>query len=415
MKPFSACLLILAFAFAATIGRAQNEDAGKRTVLLWSEGAPDAKGPGPEHQPSLEVFCPESNASGAAVVICPGGGYGNLALDHEGKQIAQYYNSIGVTAFVLTYRHSSTGYHHPTPLNDAKRAIRWVRDHAEEYNIDPSRIGITGFSAGGHLASTAATLFDKGNPDSPDKIERASSRPDFLVLGYPVISLNDTFTHKGSRNNLLGPDKKDDDQLAQQLSSQHNVTAETPPTFIFQTDEDTVVPAENAVGFYLALRQHKIPSEIHIYQRGVHGVGLMQGDPILSTWSKHLTHWLRNNRFLRPSNTGEVSGKVTVNGKPISWGSITFVPEDSLLPIISTRIRNGEFGSKNRDQVPVGKHQLKIMFSAADANLSAKDAPTGVAETTKISPTSADDLTTEIKEGPNHLTLDLNWPKPEGS
>lgn len=416
MKLLAITLLFAATTALPTFAQSPNPEKQKpdniNTVPLWPTGAPQAKGQGPDHQPTLDVYCPE-NANGAAVVICPGGGYRGLAQDHEGKQIAQYYTSIGVSAFVLTYRHGGNGYHHPIPLNDAKRAIRWVRDHAEEYRIDPNRIGITGFSAGGHLASSAATLFDKGNPDAEDKIDRASSRPNFLVLGYPVISLSDTFIHQGSRNNLLGPDKQNDNTLANQLSSQNNVTPETPPTFIFQTDEDTVVPAENAVSFYLALRKNKVPAEMHIYQNGPHGVGLMHGDPILSTWSKHLTLWLRNHRFLQPTAIADVSGNITVNGKPISWGNITFQPENQHLPLITARIRNGQFTAANQLGIPIGKHKLKIMFSAADVPLTTIQAPTGVVETTSLNSNSDQEIHFEVKENhPNQLNLDINWTTP---
>lgn len=384
--------------------------AAPQVVPLWPNGAPGAKGKEAKDIPILEVYCPEANSSGAAVVVFPGGGYGSLALDHEGKQIAQFYNSLGVTAFVLHYRLGTNGYHHPIELNDAKRSIRWVRDHAEEYNLDPNRIGINGFSAGGHLASTAATLFDKGDPNAEDPIERVSSRPDFVVLCYPVISLSDASTHKGSRANLLGPDKKDDEALAKDLSSQLNVTAETPPTFIFQTDEDTVVPAENAIAYYLALRKHQIPAEMHIYQSGPHGVGLMHGDPVLSTWSKHLADWLRDNGWLRPSAKASVQGTVSINDKPVSWGSVTFYPEDRLLPVITARLRDGKFNTGKGNRVPVGKHRIRVLFSAEDVDKPNSDEnQDGVIETGKSSPDSTDDITFEVKEGVNTLPLTLTW------
>ena len=271
--------------------------ATAETIKLWPKGAPGAKGDKPEDMPTLDIYPAEKDANGAAMVVCPGGGYGGLALDHEGKQVAEFYNSLGVTAFVLHYRLGSKGYHHPIEINDAKRAIRWVRANAAKFKIDAARIGITGFSAGGHLAASASTLFDEGDVNAADAVDRVSSRPDVCVLGYPVITMMNDFTHKGSRNNLLGPDK-DNDELAAKLSAQNNVTARTPTTFIFQTDADSAVPAENAVAFYLALRKTKVPAEIHIYQPGSHGVGLKLADPVLGTWSQHLAAWLRGNHFV---------------------------------------------------------------------------------------------------------------------
>jgi len=318
MKKSAAALI---FVFAISLAHAVTPE----TVVLWPKGAPGAKGDKPEDTPRIDVYPATEKPCGAAMVVCPGGGYGGLAADHEGRQVAQFYNSLGVTTFVLYYRLGSKGYHHPIEVNDAKRALRWVRSNAQNFHIDPQRIGITGFSAGGHLASTAATLFDDGDANAADPIDRVSSRPDVCVLGYPVITMMNDFTHKGSRANLLGPDKADD-ELAAKLSSQNNVTDRTPPTFIFQTDEDTAVPAENAVNYYLALRKHHVPAEMHIYQRGPHGVGLMHGDPILGTWRLHLADWLRAGGFLGATKRGAVEGTVTVNGKPVSWGSVTFYP-----------------------------------------------------------------------------------------
>lgn len=285
---------LILFVFALSVS---TYAAAPESVNLWPQGAPGAKGNKPEDIPRVEIYMAAEKPNGAAMVICPGGGYGALATDHEGKQVAQFYNSLGVTAFVLYYRLGSKGYHHPIELNDARRALRWVRSNAQKFAIDPQRIGITGFSAGGHLASTAATLFDDGDASATDPVDRVSSRPDVCVLGYPVITMTGEFMHKGSRANLLGPDKNND-ELAAKLSSQNNVTGRTPPTFIFQTDEDKGVPAENAVHYYLSLRKHHVPAEMHIYQRGPHGVGLKQDDPILGTWRFHLADWLRVGGFL---------------------------------------------------------------------------------------------------------------------
>ena len=258
--------------------------------LLWPDGAPGALGDADADKPSLTPYLvPEGRGTGSAIVVCPGGGYQHLALDHEGAQVAQWLNSIGVAAFVLQYR-LGPRYHHPIELGDAQRAIRTVRAKAAAYRVLPDRVGIMGFSAGGHLASTAATHFDAGNAAAADLIDRVSSRPDFAVLVYPVISFT-TYTHRGSRDNLLGPDP--DPKLVESLSNELQVTAATPPTFLFHTSTDTVVPAENSVLFYLALRKAGVPAEMHIYERGPHGVGLAPTDEALSTWPARLADWLR--------------------------------------------------------------------------------------------------------------------------
>ena len=253
--------------------------------------APGAKGDQPADKPTLSVFLPErQKAVGTAVVICPGGGYSGLAIDHEGRQIAQWFNSFGVAAFILEYRHRGRGYGHPAPMQDAQRAIRTVRTRAGQWKIAPDRIGIMGFSAGGHLASTAGTHFDKGNPASADPIERVSCRPDFLILCYPVIAFDEPYSHRGSQTNLLGANA--DPALVRSLSNEKQVTSQTPPTFLFHTDEDTGVPAENSVQFYLALRRAGVPAEMHIYRIGPHGLGLAAKVPGTSTWPDRLRDWM---------------------------------------------------------------------------------------------------------------------------
>jgi acetyl esterase/lipase len=242
-------------------------------------------------KPSLSIFLPPAGrATGSAVVVCPGGGYGFLAVDHEGKQIAQWLSSMGIAAFMLKYR-LGPRYHHPAPLLDAQRAIRTVRSRAAEFGISPDSIGIWGFSAGGHLASSASTHFDAGDPKAADPIDRVSSRPDFAILAYPVISFTTEYTHKGSRENLLGKDP--DPKLVEYLSSEKQVTRDTPPTFLFHTDEDVVVPPENSVLYYLALRKAGVPAEMHVFQRGPHGVGLAATDQTLVVWQQVLANWLR--------------------------------------------------------------------------------------------------------------------------
>jgi acetyl esterase/lipase len=259
--------------------------------LLWPDGAPGALGTADTDKPALTPYLvPEGRGTGTAVVVCPGGAYAHLASDHEGAQVAQWLNSLGVAAFVLQYR-LGPRYHHPIELGDAQRAIRTVRAKAAEYRVLPDRVGIMGFSAGGHLASTAATHFDAGAPDAHDPIDRVSSRPDFAALVYPVITLTEPYTHHGSRENLLGPDP--DPKLVASLSNELQVTANTPPTFLYHTSTDTVVPPENSVLFYLALRKAGVPAEMHIYAQGPHGVGLGATDEALSSWPARLADWLR--------------------------------------------------------------------------------------------------------------------------
>jgi acetyl esterase/lipase len=250
----------------------------QRTELLWPDGAPGALGTTDEDRPTLTIYLPPpEKASGAGVVVCPGGGYRNLAMDHEGKQIAEWLNAHGLAGFVLKYR-LGPRYHHPAMIDDAHRALTYVREHAQEFHIKTDRIGIWGFSAGGHLAATAGTRFD------------VTTRPDFLILGYPVITLEPPFAHQGSRKNLLG--EQPDPKLVQNLSNETQVSSQTPPTFLFLTDGDKAVPAENSVMFYLALRKAGVPAEMHIYERGPHGVGLASKDPVLSTWGDRLADWL---------------------------------------------------------------------------------------------------------------------------
>ncbi len=227
------------------------------------------------------------------MIVCPGGGYSGLSMDKEGDQIARWLNSLGVTSFVLKYR-LGPKYHHPIELGDAQRAIRTVRAKAAEYRVLPDRVGIMGFSMpAAHLAATAGTHFDTGKPDAADPIDRLGSRPDFLILCYPVVSLTN-YVHQGSKRNLLGDNP--DPKLVETLSNETQVTAQTPPTFLFHTNADTGVPAENSMLFFMALRKAGVPAEIHIYEKGPHGVGLAQTDEALSTWPSRLADWLARPR-----------------------------------------------------------------------------------------------------------------------
>jgi acetyl esterase/lipase len=247
-------------------------------VLLWPNGAPGAVGNEDADKPSLTPWIPK-NPNGLGIVVCPGGGYGALAMDHEGRQVAAWLNSQGIAAFVLKYR-LGPRYRHPAPIQDAQQALRMVRQRAEEWKVSRDRIGIMGFSAGGHLASTAATHWGPG------------TRPDFAVLGYPVVTFtNEPYVHKGSRRNLLGdtPDPK----LVEDLSNELQVNSNTPPVFLFHTNQDAGVPPENSVLFYLACRKANVPAEMHIYENGPHGVGLGHMDIALSSWPARLADWLR--------------------------------------------------------------------------------------------------------------------------
>ncbi len=310
-------------------------------ILLWPDGAPGAKGTADTDQPWLWVYpAAKEIANGTAVVICPGGGYGILAVDHEGTQVAKWYNSIGVTAFVLKYRLAP--YRHPVPMQDVQRAIQYVRSHAEDYKLSPKRIGVAGFSAGGHLASTAATHFVAAKPDAKDPVEQVSSRPDFAVLAYPVISMTQPFGHAGSKKNLLGDNP--DEKLSRLLSNELQVTAETPPTFLFHTGDDTGVPVENALAFYAACRAAKVPAELHVYEFGPHGVGLAPGSTALFTWKNHLHDWLRNSGLLTDLERAAVTGKLTLNGQPIQWGQLRLTPKDAPhLPSSFAMIHQGNF------------------------------------------------------------------------
>lgn len=262
------------------------------TVLqLWERDVPGAVGNEAQDRPSITVYLPPSDrATGAGVVVCPGGGYCFLAVDHEGQQIAEWLNAQGVAAFVLRYR-IAPRYGHPAPLLDAQRAVRLVRSKAADWHLDPDRIGIWGFSAGGHLASSVSTHFDAGDPNAADPVERRSCRPDFAILGYPVISFTEAYRHPGSRDNLLGKDLSP--ELCDLFSNEKQVTSETPTTFLFHTDDDAGVLPENSVAYYLALRRAGVPAEMHIYAKGEHGVGLAQSDPFLSNWPALLANWLK--------------------------------------------------------------------------------------------------------------------------
>jgi len=296
MKSF--CAALAAVMVLGQIGlRAQAPPEQPSSMPLWPDGAPGALGTNSNDIPTLTAFLPAAGtATGAAMVICPGGGYGGLA-SHEGKDYALWFNEQGIAGFVLKYRLGSSGYRHPRMLQDAARAVRLVRFHAGDWKLDPKRIGIIGSSAGGHLASTLLTHFDLGEAGAADPVDRVSCRPDLGVLCYPVITMGD-LTHHGSRDNLLGLNPPP--ELIWELSNELHVTPQTPPCFLFHTDEDKAVPVENSIAFAEALRRASVPFELHVFQTGPHGIGLGSkiDDPAhWHPWTRDCQHWLKEQGF----------------------------------------------------------------------------------------------------------------------
>lgn len=284
------------------LGCGGNLAAAADPIRLWAGVAPGALGEADHDIPTITSYLPAADkASGTSIIVCPGGGYGGLA-PHEGEGYAKWLTDNGVAAFVLKYRLGSKGYRHPIMLGDVSRAIRLVRSHAAEWKIDPKRVGVMGSSAGGHLASTAVTHFDAGKPDAADAVDRQSSRPDFGVLCYAVISMEDGVTHGGSKANLLGKDP--DPKLVELLSNEKQVTKNTPPCFVWSTQEDKAVPVTNSLRFVSALQKNGVAYDFHVYQKGPHGIGLSEGKNgaaagEIHPWGKDLLFWMRQNSWLK--------------------------------------------------------------------------------------------------------------------
>jgi acetyl esterase/lipase len=261
-------------------------------MLLWPGDMPGEISDTEGYKPTLTAYLPSENiATGSAVVICPGGGYGSLSVTYEGDDVAKWFNSQGLAAFVLQYRQRDAGYGHPAPVQDVQRAMRTVRARAGEWGVKPDRIGIIGFSAGGHLASCAGTLFTNNFYEPKDDIDSASCRPDFMILMYPVITMSAPHTHEGSRKKLLGDGPSQ--ELLDLMSTEKQVTKETPPTFLVHTGEDEAVPAENSVLFYSALRNAGVSAQLHIYDKGPHGVALGHGYGDVKSWPDRCLSWMR--------------------------------------------------------------------------------------------------------------------------
>jgi len=283
--------------------------ATPQVIPIWPEGVPGGlPNATPEiveeggrvsnvHVPTVAVYpAAPAVANGTAVVVCPGGGYARLAADHEGDAVAKWLNGLGVSAFVLRYRLKEYG--HPAPLRDVLRAIRLVRSEAAKWKVDPARIGVLGFSAGGHLASSAATLFDAPEGRTGAPLDTVSARPDFAILVYPVISLKPPYYHSGSKVNLIGEKAAPD--LVDHLCTDLQVTPRTPPTFLVHGGTDATVAPENSVLFYSALRRAGVPAEMHLYQEGPHGIGLKPGYGPMSDWPARCAEWMKARNLLKP-------------------------------------------------------------------------------------------------------------------
>lgn len=318
-------------------------------VRLWDERAPSATGDGLLDQPVLSVHL-SASGNGCGVIVCPGGGYRTLASDHEGLQVARWLNRSGIAAFVLRYR-LGPAYHSSVSLLDAKRAMRFVRAHAEHYALDADRIGLLGFSAGGHLICAVGTDFDNGDPANADPVERQGCRPDFIAPVYAV-----TNGRKRGR-------KADEYHAVDEA-----VTPQTPPAFIVATHEDAIVPASQSTLLYDALLAAGVDAELHVFNDGEHGLGLMTGDPDVAQWAELFARWLRRRAFLTNAPRIEVSGSLVIDGMAPGMAWITFVPEDESRPIARVRINRA---SEGRFLVPVAKgptagwHEMRI-FHVSD-------------------------------------------------
>ena len=277
-------------------------------VKLWPKGTPgEVVSPKPEEtfdgrrvryvsEPTLTVYLPSKEQNtGVAVVICPGGGYGIEAMDHEGYDVADFLQSHGIAGIVLKYRLPYG--HSELPLQDAQQAMRMVRFHAEEWRIDPTKVGIAGFSAGGHLASTLSTHFDSGKKDAEDTIDRLSSRPDFSILLYPVVTFKEEWGHMGSRENLIG--KTNDWRIIERFCNELQVTSQTPPAFIALADDDTAVKPRNSIEYYLALKREGIPAELHIFKEGGHGFGMHKTGKAHDQWPLMVVEWMKAMKYIK--------------------------------------------------------------------------------------------------------------------
>jgi acetyl esterase/lipase len=301
----SLALLLLAVSSWAPL-HAQTTPA--KTLNVYPGAAPGALGHTPADIPTIDVYLPASNPTHTAVLVIPGGGYHDVVADREGAEPAQWLAQRGVAAFVLHYRVAP--YHYPAPIADAQRAMRLLRSRASEFGYAPDHLGAWGFSAGGHITSILATLFDNGSSASPDPIEHASDRPDFVVLAYPVISMKPGVGHTDSRKELLGPTP--DPALVALLSAEDHVTPMSPPAFVFTTNDDDVVPSQNSTLYVTACQRAGVPVEFHMFEHGHHGVGLAEKLPVLHLWTTLLESWMIQNQWMAIAEmTAQAAGAVS--------------------------------------------------------------------------------------------------------
>lgn len=305
---------------------AEPETVDRRVEPLWPDGAPEAKGSEPADIPAISIMTPDGPRSGAAVIVCPGGGYWVHAIDHEGRQVGHWLNSLGVTAFVLQYRLKDR-YEPRHAFMDAQRALRYVRHHADRFDIDPHRLGILGFSAGGHLASATSVNFDPGNPNADDPVNRHSSRPDFAILCYAAPGP----TTQWGEEKPFGRRKP---------------TADTPPTFLWVTQRDRF--AAEGVEYYQLLHEADVEAELHVFGGwGPHGTGLAPGEPTIGHWPDLAADWMRKTGLLTDQPRLKVTGRITLDGQPLNRGWITFIPTGEgaqFRPIVATHISHNDDG-----------------------------------------------------------------------
>ena len=391
MRIISLCILALAGGAGVAPGDAV---LGHEQVLLWPAGAPGAKGDEAVDRPALTIHlaAPAEN-TGAAVVVNPGGGYRILASDHEGLQVARWLNSVGINAFVLRYR-LLPKYDSSVALLDAQRAVRYVRSNAEELGISPSRIGVLGFSAGGHLTTAVGTSFDDGDPRASDPIERVSSRPDFLVPVYPAV------TGTLLRGNV-----------ETYYDTSLEVTESTPPTFLVHTHTDPTVTPKHSIAFYQALLDAGVSAAMHIFAFGPHGTGLAPGDPDLGQWPGLLHGWLQRQGLLTDAERVEVSGTVLLDGEPLYWGWVTLIPEGNRNPpAMSYMGRRSEGAFKIAADVgpSPGRYRVEVHRIAKDFSAPATGSYSieNAERFTKASP-GGEDILVEIVPGLNEFKIEV--------